>query len=67
MSSSFAIDGPMMTWLADDLLAVYRDEKEQDIVRALAVVALGVLADPSEIPNFRDKILAGSDLVIGSP
>lgn len=37
---------------ADDLLSVYRDKKEQDLVRAFSVVALGVLADPSPIPKL---------------
>lgn len=37
---------------APDLLAVYRNRKEQDIVRAFAIVALGVLADPSPVPKL---------------
>ncbi len=32
-----------------DLLAVYRDTKQQEMVRAMSVVALGVLADPSPV------------------
>ncbi len=35
-----------------DLLGVYRNKKDQDLVRAFAVVSLGVLADPSPIPQL---------------
>ena len=34
------------------LIAVYRGKDEQDMVRAFAVVALGVLADPSPTPKL---------------
>jgi HEAT repeat protein len=51
-SAAMAIGVLRMNDATDDLLAVYRDKKEQDIVRALTVVALGVLADPSPIPKL---------------
>jgi HEAT repeat protein len=35
-----------------ELVDVYRNPKEKDMVRAFAVVALGVLADPAPIPKL---------------
>jgi len=35
-----------------DLVEVYRDPHEKDMVRAFSVVALGVLADPSPVPKL---------------
>ncbi len=35
-----------------DLLAVYGDAKEQELVRAFAMVALGLLGDPSPVPKL---------------
>jgi HEAT repeat protein len=35
-----------------DLVDVYRNRKEQDLVRAFSVVALGLLADPSPVPKL---------------
>lgn len=37
---------------APNLEAVYRDEKAPDLTRAFAVVALGILADPSPTPKL---------------
>jgi HEAT repeat protein len=34
------------------LVAVWRDKKEKDLMRAYAVVALGILADPSDPPKL---------------
>jgi len=34
------------------LVAVWRDAREQDLVRAYAIVALGILADPSDPPKL---------------
>ena len=35
-----------------DLAGIYDDKKEQDLVRAFAVVALGLIADPSPVPKL---------------
>ena len=35
-----------------DILDVYRDKKEQDLVRAFALVSLGLIADPSPVPKL---------------
>jgi HEAT repeat protein len=35
-----------------DIVEVYRDKKEMDLVRAFAVVALGHIADPSAVPKL---------------
>ena len=35
-----------------DLVDMYRDRKEQDLVRAFSVVALGLIADPSPVPKL---------------
>ena len=35
-----------------ELIAVYENKRDQDMVRAFAVVSLGVLADPSPIPQL---------------
>ncbi len=35
-----------------NLKAVYADKKEKDLVRAMAIVSLGVLADPSPLPKL---------------
>lgn len=35
-----------------DLVAVYRDKSEKEMLRAFSVVALGVLADPSDPPKL---------------
>jgi HEAT repeat protein len=35
-----------------DLAAVYKDKKEQDLVRAFSVVALGLIADPAPVPKL---------------
>jgi HEAT repeat protein len=35
-----------------DLVDVYRDRKEQELVRAFSVVALGLIADPSPVPKL---------------
>jgi HEAT repeat protein len=35
-----------------DLVDMYRDRKEQDLVRAFSVVALGLIADPAPVPKL---------------
>ena len=35
-----------------DLAGIYNDKKEQDLVRAFSVVALGLIADPSPVPKL---------------
>jgi len=37
---------------APEITDVYRDKKEQELVRAFAVVALGLIADPSPFPKL---------------
>jgi HEAT repeat protein len=37
---------------ATAIVEVYRNKKEQDMVRAFAVVSLGLLADPSPVPKL---------------
>jgi HEAT repeat protein len=41
-----------MNEAVDDISAVYRNKKEQDMVRAFAVVSLGLIADPSPVPKL---------------
>jgi HEAT repeat protein len=41
-----------MSSCATTIVDVYRDKKEQDMVRAFAVVSLGLLADPSPVPKL---------------
>ena len=41
-----------MNEVVTDLVDVYHDRKEQDLVRAFAVVALGLIADPSPVPKL---------------
>jgi HEAT repeat protein len=35
-----------------DIVDVYRDKKENEMVRAFAVVSLGLIADPSPVPKL---------------
>lgn len=35
-----------------DMVDLYRDPKEKDMVRAFAIVALGVLAEPAKVPKL---------------
>jgi hypothetical protein len=35
-----------------DIVDVYRNKKEQDLVRAFSVVSLGLIADPSPVPKL---------------
>ena len=49
---------------ADLLLDVYRDKDEQEMVRAFAIVALGVLADPSPVPKLA-RFSIGNNYTIG--
>jgi len=35
-----------------DIVGVYRDKKENEMVRAFAVVSLGLIADPSPVPKM---------------
>jgi HEAT repeat protein len=41
-----------MNEAVDDISAVYKNKKEQDMVRAFAVVSLGLIADPSPVPKL---------------
>jgi len=41
-----------MNEAAPAIVEVFRDKKEQDMVRAFAVVALGLIADPSPVPKL---------------
>ncbi len=51
-SAAMSIGVLRLNSAATDLLDVYGNKKEQDLVRAMAIVALGILADPSEIPKL---------------
>jgi HEAT repeat protein len=41
-----------MNEAVDDISAVYKNKKEQDMVRAFSVVSLGLIADPSPVPKL---------------
>ena len=41
-----------MNEAAPEIADVYRNKKEQDMVRAFSVVSLGLIADPSPVPKL---------------
>ncbi len=51
-SAALALGALRCSGAALDLEAVYRDTKEKDIFRAFALVALGEIADPSDLPKL---------------
>jgi HEAT repeat protein len=50
-----------------DIASVWRDKEEQDLVRAFAVVSLGLIADPAPVPKLARFAIDNNYTVTVSP